>query len=156
MKYLLILVLLTINTTQANFDDNFGDPLVQIRELSITGKKFTETPRWPLITDLSPPSQLNYGLDLKLDTNFLFYFYFNNTISSMVDQTQFRSVSYKFEVGARILPCLYIEYGHNSWHVFDTIYRPGFPVYDYIGFKINIVNPSKDKTIFWYFDKGSE
>lgn len=132
------------------------DPLIQVKDLYITGKAFQAGAQWPLITDLNPSGQLRYGVDLNLNTNLLGIFYWNSLITSMTDETQFRSLAYKFEVGARILPCLYIEYGHNSWHTFDTTYSGGYQIYDYIGVRLNLINSSKDRTLFWYFDKVSE
>ena len=153
----IVIVILTIlsNVTLANFDSIFPDPIIQVSELSITGKRYLPGARWPLITEPGSSRQLSYGLDLALHTNLLSYFYWNNTIVSMTDQFQFRSVAYKFEIGVRIMPCLSLEYGHNSQHILDGIYPSGYPIYDYIGIKLNIVNSSKDKTIFWYFDSPS-
>lgn len=135
---------------------NTQDPLIQVKDLYITGKAFQNGSQWPLISDLTPTHQLRYGIDLTLNTTFLGIFYWNSLITSIVDETQFRSLAYKFEVGVRILPALYVEYGHNSWHVFDTTYPPGYQVYDYIGVRLNLINSSKDATLFWYFDKVLE
>lgn len=152
-----MLIVTLILSTKAKSDpfSNY-DPLIQVKDLYITGKVFKTGAQWPLISDLNPTSQLRYGLDLTLNTTFLGVFYWNNLVTTMTDETQFRSLAYKFEVGARILPCLYIEYGHDSWHTFDTTYRGGYQIYDYIGVRLNLINSSKDRTLFWYFDKGSE
>lgn len=128
------------------------DPLIEVTELSATGKKFTGTPQLSIFNNLSTGSTPNFGLDLTLNTTFLSFFYWHNTINSVTDRTQFRMISYKFEVGARVLPCLDLEYGHNSQHVLDVTPPNGFPVYDYIGFKLNLINTNPKRSIFWYYD----
>lgn len=98
-------------------------------------------------------STLNKGLDYHIDTDVFKYFYWNNTVWSLMDQNQFRSIGWNYEVGARVLPFVDLEYEHFSRHTLDEpsptkAVGEKYPVEDSINIKLYLYRRNGKDSIF--------
>lgn len=81
--------------------------------------------------------RLNWNVDLiKYRGYGLFW---DNGVRGLTTQKQFRTVDWQFKVGLD-LGKVAIFREHMSYHVFDRVGRGGFPVEDYIVFRINFLD----------------
>jgi hypothetical protein len=128
-KFLLIL-LMWAGTAQA----------VELRELSVFYKYFNNRSRDPFLYDSTPKE----GLDLNFNVDLVGPFYWNNTVSAMTDDAQYKSVYWNFHVGFRLFPSLAVEFEHLSRHLLDDRYPyMKFPVQNSLGFHWTIFQLDK-------------
>jgi hypothetical protein len=111
---------------------------IQPDELSVQYKGFHKSARHPLFTDSTPKE----GIDLVMNTDLLFgTAFWDNTIHSTTDDSQYRHIGWQFKLGTRVASFLTIEYQHHSQHLLDTSYpHMKFPVEDSLGFTLHIYN----------------
>lgn len=122
---------------------------LEVEKLFIDGKSFTGRSNDSVNEAIG--RKLDKSLTLGLDINFLNFMFFNNRVdgrSGCIDekQCQFSEISYNFVVGASIFPNLDISYGHTSTHALDNNY--GYDVEDYIGFRLYLIKPGENKSLF--------
>lgn len=140
MSSLLMLSLVT----EARSGDMF-----ETREVFMTVKNYTPNSHSPFMTD---GSTLNKGLNLTIQTDFLKYLYSKNVVWSLADQHQFRWIGWNYNLGARILPFLEVEYEHFSKHILDKEYpyknQGRFPVEDSVNVNFYFYRRDKGASIF--------
>jgi len=98
-----------------------------------------------------PKKEVNFHINVDI----LKYGYFNNTIHSLVNESQFALIGWRYKVGLHVTPWLDIDYKHYSKHSLDT---PGpwpfsFPVQDSVGVTIHFWQKNKPTALlnnyFW-------
>lgn len=133
-------------------DDTVAFDLFQVREMNVIYRKFDSGGTDPLITQNPnvPNRALNEEIDLQVNTDLLKYFYWDNTIHSMTDQTlqggqgQFRMIGLEWGLGvdlSRVWKALPVSIGHYhySQHILDGTWGYGhFPVVDALEIKLQL------------------
>ena len=109
---------------------------IQPDELSVQYKSYHPSARNPLFTDSTPKE----GINLVMNTDMLFgTAFWDNTIHTTTDDSQYRHIGWQFKLGTRIFSFLTVEYQHHSQHLLDTSYpHMKFPVEDSLGFTLTI------------------
>lgn len=141
MKYIAAILFLTCAPCFSSW--------LEVEKLFIDGKSFTGRSNDSVNEAIG--RKLDKSLTLGLDINFMNFMFFNNRVdgrSGCIEekQCQFSEISYNFVVGASIFPNLDISYGHTSTHALDNTY--GYDVEDYIGFRLYIIKPGENKSLF--------
>ncbi len=115
--------------------------LINVDELSINYKKFQPSSRHPLFYN----SKMKEGIDLNMNNNMLFdYVFWDNTIHSSTNSSQYYLVGWQFKFGARVTNGITVQYEHHSQHILDSTYPyMKFPVEDSLGFTIRIFSTYK-------------
>lgn len=96
-------------------------------------------------------SVLNKELDLNVDFSLLEIAYFNQTVWSLVDQSQFRWVGYNPRLGIRLAPIVSVEFSHFSQHILDKAepyYDVKFPVEDSVNIRINLFDRNPQSSLY--------
>ncbi len=93
-----------------------------------------------------PDRSLDKGVSLHLDTTFLSYAYWNNTVHAETDKAldgggQFRTVGWQFQFGVRLTDYLDVEYAHHSQHILDHQGPLPFPREDSFGINLYLYRP---------------
>jgi hypothetical protein len=120
---------------------SYGESLIEVDRLYIETKWFSDASRNPLI-DNGTGRRLDKEINLNFNVDLFTYFYWNNKIHSLTDQSlngreeQFRLVNWQFQIGFRLFEFLDLEYGHSSKHLLDSQWNYAFPVEDYVGFRL--------------------
>lgn len=116
--------------------------LIELREASLSVRHFLPGAYDPLVNEIGVPNrELDKGIDLNLNSDFLKFFYFNNVVHTRTDRGtdgsggQFRTVGWNYHLGARVSPWLSVEYEHHSQHIMDAT-RSRVPLEDSLGFKL--------------------
>lgn len=130
-----------------------ADTIFRVKEVNVTYRSFFPGGTDPLITQnpALPDRALGKELNLTVNTDFLKYLYWNNTVHSMTDieastgaAGQFRMVGLETSLGIdlmrlwKVLP-VSVGYYHFSRHILDS---PGglghFPVLDAAELKLQL------------------
>lgn len=108
---------------------------LQLKRVSVEYASIKRGSRDPFV-----PTGFENKLDLHLDWWLIKPVYWDNTVHSTTDGTQFRTVSWEFEIGVSLVSWLDLYWQHHSRHLLDLkhpIYA--FPVIDAYGFRINLL-----------------
>lgn len=147
MKYFINLFIIT--TLFFNSYSSRAD-FIELNEIKVSYVNFFSGGRDPLISYNQNPNKL---LDLDVNTNFATYFFWNNKIHSMSDNSQFRVIGLNTLLGLRIFDFMDLYYYHYSQHLLDTAtyqYGGGFPLLDGIGINLYLFQKKnkKDSSVF--------
>lgn len=129
-----------------------GSELVDLRQLSVTGRSFFTGGRDPLITSNGIENRtLGQDLNLEVDTDVLTYLYWDSIVHSSTDRVlnpdsttsngQFRMIGLEFGFGVDLrrfdlgLPVRF-GYYHYSQHELDGISPWAYPVRDALELKL--------------------
>lgn len=86
------------------------------------------------------PTGFENKLDLRLDWWIIKPVYWNNVVHSTTDGTQFRTVSWEFEIGVSPFTWIDFYWQHHSRHLLDFKHPVhAFPVMDAYGFRLNLL-----------------
>jgi hypothetical protein len=120
-----------------------GWQLIELNEARLYWQHFIDEGRDELIF----PRVHREALNLSVDMDVLSFFYWDNTVLSVTDESQFRGVGLHSKVGMRLTPWLSVQYDHTSKHVLDGQHSslPSFPVYDSIGVLIQLYRSKSDR-----------
>lgn len=119
--------------------------------LYINYKQFTPGGTSYLITNNGLSGHaLDKELSLHMDSTFLSYFYWNNVVHAGTDKSphgggQFRTVGWKFQLGARITQWLDFQYEHHSQHILDHQGPLPFPREDSFGINVYLYRPKNSR-----------
>ena len=139
------IILLALTASSVFISNGFADT-IELNEVNLGYKSFFTGGHSPLITNNGLIGKsLDKQIDLHLKLNLFTYLYFNNVVHGTTDNTQFRSVGWKFELGCHITRHVDIEYHHHSQHALDQILPYHFPVEDSIGVNFNIYKSKKER-----------
>lgn len=112
--------------------------LLKLDELSLNYRRYHPSARHPLFHDSTPKE----GIDLTMNTDLAWVFFWDNKVQSMTNAGQYYMVGWNFRLGLRVFPSLTVQYEHLSQHLLDDRYpHAKFPVQDSIGFTLYIVSP---------------
>jgi hypothetical protein len=111
---------------------------IQLDEVSVDWMHYHPYSRSPYFYD----SQMKDGIAIHMNSDMLFdYLYWDNTVHTDTDDTQFHTVGWKFELGAHVTSFLNLYYHHHSQHIMDgQLPYMKFPSEDSYGITINIYN----------------
>jgi hypothetical protein len=105
--------------------------LIELHDVAIEYRRFVDDGRDTLIY----PHVHKEALNLSVDMDVLRYFYWDNTIHSLTDQSQYRGIGLELSFGIRLNDSWAVQYHHYSQHVLDEPIHtlPRFPVEDSVG-----------------------
>lgn len=134
----------------------YAENLIEIDRLYIETKWFSDYSRNPLIDNGS--RRLDKEINLQFNVDLFTYFYWNNKIHSLTDQSLngkqelFRLVNWQFQLGFHLFEFLDLEYGHSSKHLLDSQWNYEFPVEDYVGIRLYLYRSDRpvEKTLIPY------
>jgi hypothetical protein len=111
--------------------------VIQLDELSINLKHYYPYSRDPFFYG---SDQMKDGLELHMNTDMLHdYVYWDNTIHSDTNYSQFHTVGWHFYLGTHVTTFLDFQYEHHSQHVLDgELPYMKYPCADSYGIVINI------------------
>lgn len=131
--YLLALVLIGLHSASAG-------TIFDLDEVSVKYRRFHPSARHPLFHASTPKE----GLDLNVNTTVLNYIFWDNTVHSYTNSSQYYLVSWELRLGARLTQWLDLFYEHHSQHILDQTYpHMKFPVEDSWGIKLYIYGGKK-------------
>lgn len=137
LAVVLIVFSLGLGSVLASEVDGF-----KLDEVSINYKRFIGETRHPLFLHSKQKEEVN----LNLNTTVLNVFYFNNTVHSQTDSSQYKVVGWNLFLGARVFRSLDLQVEHFSKHLLDESYSVmRFPVENSIGFKWYLYRNDKQK-----------
>lgn len=135
----MVLVVFSLGLSKALASDLDGFVL---DEVSINYKNFIGETRHPLFLHSKQKEEVN----LNLNTTFVNVFYFNNTIHSQTDSSQYKVVGWNLFLGARVFRSLDLQVEHFSKHLLDESYSVmRFPVENSVGFTWYLYRNDKQK-----------
>jgi hypothetical protein len=109
---------------------------IKVKNLYIETEKRVLTNReYFLVDQYGATNDLNLGLDLEMPASI----YFNNKITSITDDSQFRFVGYNFEIGAEPIKGIEVYFEHFSGHALDQTYVNDFPQFNKVGIRWNFI-----------------
>lgn len=118
------------------FDNKYTNILVDTNKLSLEHKKY----------------QINYdpyfpGMEQKWSTKTNLYWdvriyriFWDNDLHMGMDQSQVRSVGWKYVIGIHVFDWLDLVKDHHSRHVLEETREYHFPVEDSYGLRVNFIN----------------
>lgn len=139
LSSILLFLLSTIIAKNCNASELDG---FKLDELSINYKRFIGETRHPLFLN----SKQKEEVDLNFNTTILNYMFWDNTIHSMTDDSQYKIVGWNLKIGVRLFDNLDFQAEHFSKHLLDETYSVmRFPVENSIGFKWTLYKDNKKK-----------
>lgn len=91
---------------------------------------------------LNPGQQLNNAVYIDLNLSFINdIIYLDNKIFSLTDQSQFRTISWSYELGINLFDSADVYYRHFSGHLLDTNYSDGssYPFENSVGVRFHLL-----------------
>ena len=139
MRWIFVLLMMSTVSEAAEFQ------LFELKEASVTYRSFQGGARDPLYT-ISPKVA---EVETRLNVDVLRYMFFDNKVHGGMDQDQFRVVGWNYKLGARIAPCLDVQYEHHSQHLLDSAYPYSrFPVENSLGFTLYFYRDNNRGSLF--------
>lgn len=90
----------------------------------------------PMITYGPVSQRLDKELNLVVNSEVLKYGYWDNTVHSETDQSQFRKIGWELQLGVHATRFLDVFYEHYSQHLLDYSSKEAFPRQDGVGIKL--------------------
>lgn len=121
--------------------------LLKLTEASFSYTLFNPGTRWYPISQLpgrNPTSMLDVNINFRISP----YTYFNNTIHTMSDQSQFRTIGWEYTAGVHLSNQVDLGIYHYSQHVLDTPFPGDIPQMTGIQIKIFLYKENKTRSIF--------
>lgn len=106
--------------------------LPHLEEVSGDYARFKSDSREPVIYPDTPKERL----DLNINMSFLKYGFSSNTVHSLTDDSQFRVVGWKYQIGVHLSYWADIYCEHFSQHILDMAGDRPYPVQNLIGIKV--------------------
>lgn len=107
---------------------------LDLKEVSADYARFKDGSRDPVMYPDTPKERL----DVNINMGVLRYVYMNNMIHSETDQSQFRVIGWKYQMGIHIGSWADLYAEHFSQHLLDTQGQTAYPVQNLIGLKLYI------------------
>jgi len=96
------------------------------------------------------PSQPDKNVILKPNVDLMYgYMFWDNKITTMTDEHQFKFVQWHYELGFRPFDWMKIHYTHTSSHLLDTNPITGTQNGDNIGLSIRLYGPKERGKSLW-------
>ena len=127
----------------AHADSFLDDGAVDLQEVKVGFIKMLDGTDDEIRSLNIPGDALTSRLNLNVNTNLMVYGFWNNEIHSATDNSQFREVGYKTNLGIRLTDYLDVSFYHHSQHVLDSVSSFGYETED--GVQIDIYLFSKER-----------
>jgi hypothetical protein len=148
---LLLLLVATLLSKQSEAKE-----LINLNKAGVQYHQFLYPSRDAFIVPSLSNTALNSQIKLTLDMDIFNYFYWRNNIFSITDKilgeysySQFRYVSWEYQLGLRVTKNLNLEFYHRSEHLLDAVSTINYPMVNSVGISYTIYsNPKPAKSLF--------
>jgi hypothetical protein len=115
--------------------------MAQAFEMGELSLEYKQIGAGSVIYELPPGSRGVSELNLNLTFSPFGNVYMNNQVHSIIDQSKFALVGWKFELGVFLTRWLSVYMEHFSRHALDSVWtvHGHFPLYDAVGVRVKIL-----------------